>query len=63
MLTHQVFPVMLHHINQVVRKKEQEKPQNALEKVLSPDAPRNVGGSYGNKSDFINNIKNCTVYM
>jgi hypothetical protein len=48
---------MQRHTNQVVRKKDQEKPQNALEKVLSLDAPRNVGGSYGNNSAFINNIK------
>jgi hypothetical protein len=58
MLTHQAFLVMLRHTNQAVRKKEQEKQQNVLKKYLRPDAPRNAGGSYGNKIAFINNIKN-----
>jgi hypothetical protein len=57
MLTHRAFLVMLRHTNPVVRKKDQEKQQNVLKKHLSLDAPRNAGGSYGNKSEFINNIK------
>jgi hypothetical protein len=42
---------MLRLTNQVVRKENREKQQNALEKVPNQDAQRNVGGRFG-KSIF-----------
>jgi hypothetical protein len=53
-LIRQAFLEMLRLTNQVVRKEDREKPQNALEKVPSPDARRRrVGGRFGNSILFL----------
>jgi hypothetical protein len=46
-LIRRVFLEMLRLTNQVARKEDREKPQNALEKVPNQDAQRNVGGRFG----------------
>jgi hypothetical protein len=51
-LIRQVFLEMLRLTNQVVRKGDREKPQNALEKVPSPDARRRRAGGRSGKNIF-----------